>query len=288
MFGHTYNHGAIRKYIIMFGNMFNDIDVVRYNSSGTPIQTIRVPIAYGPKEKFLARLDGDGGLDRQVSIQLPRLGFEIVNMSYAPARALNKMQRNTAIGSSAGVLRSQFTPVPYDINMALYGMFANNEDAVQVVEQILPFFRPEWTNSVKIVPSMGQYFDVPTVFNDMSIEDTYDNDYQVRRSIIYTFNFTIKGYIFGPVSNKGIIKRTQIDLVIPSANTATGNVVVSTSEGPQKQIVLTPGLLANGAPTTNSAASVATTSITSNSNYGYAFDSYDYFDGIARHNHQSG
>ena len=288
MFGHTYNHGAIRKYIIMFGNMFNDIDVVRYNSSGAAVQTIRVPIAYGPKEKFLARLDADGGLDRKVAIQLPRLSFEIVNMSYAPTRSLNKMQRNTAIGSSASSLRSQFTPVPYDINMALYGMFANNEDAVQVVEQILPFFRPEWTNSVKIVPSMGQYFDVPTVFNDMSIEDTYENDYTIRRSIIYTFNFTIKGYIFGPVSNKGVIKRTQVDVTIPSANTASGNIIVSSTEGPQKQIVLTPGLLANGAPTTNSTASVASSSITSNSNYGYAFDSYDYFDGITRHDHQSG
>ena len=146
MFGHSYYHGVIRKYIIMFGNMFNDIDVVRYNNAGTASQTIRVPIAYGPKEKFLVRLRTDPNLNRDVAIQLPRLAFEITDMSYAPTRSLSKLQKNTAIGSQGDSLRSQFTPVPYDINMSLYGMFANQEDAVQVVEQILPFFRPEWTN----------------------------------------------------------------------------------------------------------------------------------------------
>ena len=286
MFGHSYYHGVIRKYIIMFGNMFNDIDIVRYNKAGQKVQTIRIPIAYGPREKYLARLDQDPNLNRPVAIQLPRLSFEIVSMAYAPTRALSKLQRNTAIGVGSNTLRSQFTPVPYDINIALYGMFANNEDAVQVVEQILPFFRPEWTHSVKLVPSMGEYYDIPTVLTDMSIEDTYDADYQTRRSIIYTFNFTVKGYIFGPVSNKGVIKRTIVDLTIPSQTSANGSIIVSTQEGPQSKITLTPGLLANGSPTSNSSASVPLSSITSNSNYGFAFDSELFFDGVNRHNHE--
>lgn len=280
MFGHNYNHGAIRKYIIMFGNMFNDINVVRYNKAGQAQQVIRVPIAYGPREKFLARLDQDPTLSREVAIQLPRLSFEITNMSYSPNRALNKLTKNTSIGAGTNSLRSQFTPVPYDINIQLSGMFANNEDAVQVVEQILPFFRPEWTNSVKIVPSIGDFYDVPTVLNSMSIEDTYDADYQTRRAIIYTFDFTVKGYIFGPVSNRGVIKRAVIDIT----NNASGD-PIGTETGPQKKIILTPGLLANGQPTSNSSASVALSAIDANSNYGYAFDSYDYFDGVNRHEH---
>jgi hypothetical protein len=280
MFGHTYNHGAIRKYIIMFGNMFNDINVVRYNNAGQAVQAIRVPIAYGPREKFLARLDQDPTLSKEVAIQLPRLSFEITNMSYSSNRALNKMVRNSTAGTGTNSLKTQFAPVPYDINIQLSGMFANQEDAVQVVEQILPFFRPEWTNSVKIVPEIDDYYDVPTVLNSMTIEDTYDSDYQTRRAIIYTFDFTVKGYIFGPVSNKGVIKRTIIDIT----NNASAD-PIGTEAGPQKKIILTPGLLANGQPTSNSAASVALSSINANSNYGYAFDSYDYFDGINRHDH---
>lgn len=277
MFGHNYYHGVIRKYIIMFGNMFNDIDVVRYNNAGTASQTIRVPIAYGPKEKFLVRLRTDPNLDRDVAIQLPRLAFEITDMSYAPTRSLSKLQKNTAIGSQGDSLRSQFTPVPYDINMSLYGMFANQEDAVQVVEQILPFFRPEWTNSVKLIPSIGQFYDIPTVMTGLSIEDTYEADFQARRAIIYTFTFTVKGYIFGPVSNKGVIKRTVLDF-------ASDNTVGTPFN---ERISLTPGLLANGSPTANSSASIDTSSITANTTYGFAFDQENYFDGIDRHGHGS-
>jgi hypothetical protein len=280
MFGASYNHGVIRKYIIMFGSMFNDIDVNRYDRSGARIQTIRVPIAYGPKEKFLARLRQDANLDRAVATQLPRMSFEITDMSYAPTRTLNKLIKNTSTGSTDNSLQSQFTPVPYDINITLSAMFANNEDAVQVVEQILPYFRPEFTHSVKLIPETGHYFDVPTVLGGMSIEDTYEADFQTRRAIIYSFQFVVKGYIFGPVSNKGVIKRTVVDIGIPSSDfnpTAT--------EGPNKKIILTPGLLANGSPTANSSASIPTSSIGANTAYGFAFDSIDFFDGTENHEH---
>ena len=285
MFGHQFYHQALRKYIIMFGNMFNDIYISRKNNSGTTIQTLKVPIAYGPKEKFLARLRGDANLNRPVATQLPRLSFEITNMAYAADRTVNKLQRNVAVSDGSNTLRSQFTPVPYDLTVSLYGMFAGNEDAVQVVEQILPFFRPEWTNSVKLVPEMGHYYDVPTILNDMSIEDTYEADFQERRAIIYTFNFTVKGFLFGPVSKKGIIRRTYVDFTIPSSNTATGNVIISTTEGPQSRLTITPGLLANGSPTSNSTASIAITSISANDTYGFAIDHENFFDGLNRHHH---
>ncbi|MDA9008028.1 tail sheath stabilizer and completion protein [Porticoccaceae bacterium] len=278
MFGGHFYHGAIRKYIIMFGSMFNDIDVVRYDKQGNRVQGIRVPIAYGPKEKFLARLNQDPGLDRQVATQLPRMSFEVTDMAYSPTRTLNKMQRNTSLnGGSNNTMRSQFTPVPYDISITLSAMFANNEDAVQVVEQILPYFRPEFTHSVKLVPEIEQYYDIPTVLQGMTIEDTYEADFQTRRAIIYSFNFVVKGYIFGPVSNKGTIKRTVVDFNIPS-----GDTLVNAAEGPNKRLVLTPGLLANGSPTSISADSVSAGSISANSDYGFAFDSEDFFDGETR------
>ena len=280
MFGASYNHGVIRKYIIMFGSMFNDIDINRYDNNGNRIQTIRVPIAYGPKEKFLARLRQDPNLDKAVATQLPRMSFEVTDMTYAPTRTLNKLIRNTSTGLNDNALQSQFTPVPYDINISLSAMFANNEDAIQVVEQILPYFRPEFTHSVKLIPETGQYFDVPTVLGGMSIEDTYESDFQTRRAIIYSFQFVVKGYIFGPVSNKGVIKRAVIDLGIPSTDFSP-----SATEGPNKKIILTPGLLANGSPTADPSVSVDTSSIGANTSYGFAFDSIDYFDGSENHEH---
>tara|TARA_Y100000296_G_C5117958_1_gene228825 strand:- start:133 stop:993 length:861 start_codon:yes stop_codon:yes gene_type:complete len=286
MFGHQFYHQALRKYIIMFGNMFNDIYISRKNNSGTTIQTLKVPISYGPKEKFLARLNADPNLNRTVATQLPRLAFEITNMTYAADRTVNKLKRNVAISDGNNTLRSQYVPVPYDLTVSLYGMFAGNEDAVQVVEQILPFFRPEWTNSVKLVPEMGHYYDVPTILNDMSIEDTYEADFQTRRAIIYTFNFTVKGLLFGPVSKTGIIRRTYVDFTVPSSNTATGNVIVSTTEGPQSRLTITPGVLANGSPTSNSSASIAVTSINANNTYGFAIDHENFFDGLNRHHHE--
>jgi len=263
----------------MFGNMFNDIDVVRFNNAGDAVQTLRVPIAYGPKEKFLARLRQDPDISPSVATTLPRLSFEITGFNYDPARQMNKQNRITSIGSGNNSLRSGFAPSPYSIDMSLYGMFANNEDAVQVVEQILPYFRPEWTNSVKIVPSLGIYVDVPTVLQGMTMEDTYEADFQTRRAIIYTFNFTVKGYIYGPVTNKGVITRTKVDFHIPSANTATGNVIVNTSDFEVERVTLTPGLLANGSPTANSSASVNRSAISANSTYGFAFDTDNFFTG---------
>jgi hypothetical protein len=266
MFGHQYNHGVIRKYIIMFGNMFNDLVIVR-NKGNTEVQKFSVPIAYGPREKFLARLNQDPNLDRQVAIQLPRFSFEITAMSYASTRTLNKTIRNTSTNTDASKKTSQFTPVPYDFNISLYGMFSNNEDAVQAVEQILPFFRPEWTHSMRLIDSMNDYYDIPTVMESMTIEDSYEQGFTERRALIYTFNFVVKGYIFGPVTNKGIIKRTILDFY-PDTDLTTKV---------QKKIDLTPGLLANGSPTSNSSASVAASLINSDDNYGYAFDSEEFF-----------
>ena len=277
MFGQFHYHSAIRKYIVMFGNMFNDIDVVRFDKAGNSVQQLRVPIAYGPKEKFLIKLRTDPDGRREIAMVLPRLSFELTSMNYAPERVLNRTHKQLGIGGGNNSLRQTFTPAPYDLDMTLYAMFANQEDAVQVVEQILPYFRPEWTNSVKIVPELDTYVDVPTILNGMTIEDTYDGDFDTRRAIIFTFTFKIKGYLFGPVTNKGIIRRTLVNTFNPQANTATSNVVIRSSDTKLQTLTLTPGLLANGQPTANSTASVPISQISANSNFGFAFDREDFF-----------
>ena len=271
MFGTYFYHEILRKTIIAFGTLFNNIEIKHKDTSGNGFSQLKVPIAYGPKEKFLARLRQNPDLGREVATTLPRLSFEITGFNYDSARAMNKQNRITSIGSGNNTLRSGWAPAPYNIDISLYGMFANNEDAVQVVEQILPYFRPEWTNSVKIVPSLGIYVDVPTIMTGMQLEDTYEADFQTRRAIIYTFNFTVKGYIYGPVTNKGLITRTKVDFHLqPTANTEAYEA---------ERITLTPGLLANGSPTSNTSASVARSAINANSNYGFAFDTENFFTG---------
>ena len=270
MFGHQFYHESIRRYIIMFGNMFNDIDIIRYNDNKEISRIIRVPIAYGPRDKFLSRIDTDPNLDRQIAIQLPRLAFEMTNISYDSTRALNKLTRNINLGESDDKLRGQYTPVPYNIDITLNAMFRYNEDAVQCMEQILPFFRPEWTNSIKLVDSIGDYYDIPTVLNSISIEDNYDSGFEDRRTIIHRMDFTIKGYIFGPITNKGVITRTIVNYKSDTPTTT------ATSE----RDTLVPGLLANGQPTTDSSLSISRDTISANSDYGFAFDKENFFTGI--------
>ena len=277
MLGTYYYHEIIRRTIIAFGTLFNNIEIKHKTQAGGAFSSVKVPIAYGPREKFLARLRTDPDNRREIAMVLPRLSFELTSMNYAPERVLNRTHKQLGIGGGNNSLRQTFTPAPYDLDMTLYAMFANQEDAVQVVEQILPYFRPEWTNSVKIVPELDTYVDIPTIYTGMTIEDTYDGDFDTRRAIIYTFTFKIKGYLFGPVTNKGIIRRTLVNTFNPQANTATSNVVIRSSDTKLQTLTLTPGLLANGQPTANSTASIPISQISANSNYGFAFDREDFF-----------
>lgn len=280
MFNNFY-HSIIRKYIINFGRMFNDISIVRYDKDQNPVQSIKIPIAYGPKEKFLVRLRDDPKLDKQVAIKLPRLSFEMTGLNYAPERGLAKVIKNRYDMLNRDNKKLQFTPTPYDFNISLYGMFENNEDAVQVVEQILPYFRPEWTFNMRLVDSIDEYFDIPYILNQTTIEDTYESNFDIRRAIIYTFTFTIKGYLLGPIQNRGVIKRSVVDVVTPPPGIQMGTF----EYGPQKKVILTPGLTANGEPTTNPDESIPYMEVQEADPWDYAFDSEEYLDGIERHDH---
>jgi hypothetical protein len=207
-------HETIRNIIVGFGTLFNDIHVVRKNNSGVVTQSMKVPLAYGPKQKWLARLDQDAGLDSKVAITLPRMGFEIQNLTYDPARKLNRVQKFKKVKASASnsnKLDTQFMPVPYNLNIQLYAMAKNSDDALQMVEQILPYFQPDYTLTIKDMPEMGVARDIPIVLNSINYEDNYQGDYAERRAIMYTLDFTTKFYLYGPVTSSKVIKTVQVD-----------------------------------------------------------------------------
>ena len=207
-------HETVRSIIVGFGTLFNDIHVVRKNNSGVVIQSMKVPLAYGPKQKWLTRLDQDDGLDSKVALTLPRLGFEIQDLTYDPARKLNRVQKFKKVKSSAsdsGKLDTQYMPVPYNVGIQLYAMAKQSDDALQIVEQILPYFQPDYTLTIKDMEDMGIARDIPIVLNSIQYEDNYRGTYEERRAIIYTLDFTTKFYLYGPVTSSKVIKTVQVD-----------------------------------------------------------------------------
>ena len=198
MFGNIFHHNTLRKYVILFGTVFNNIYVTRQNAGGETVQTIKVPLSYGPKEKYLASLEGNPNLDNKVAVTVPRISFEMTTFQYDPERKLNTLNRKVKNN------KSQYQPVPYNISFQMSILVKNAEDGTKIVEQILPYFTPEWTASVHLVPDMeDDPWDIPIILNDISSEDTYEGNFETRRAIIWTLNFTMKGYLFGPTKQIG-------------------------------------------------------------------------------------
>ena len=222
MFGQTFYHKSLRNYIIMFGNLFNDIQVNRYDSNNKLNTSIKVPINYGPRDKALSRIDQNPDLIPEYGIILPRMSFEMIAMNYAPTRKLNTIDRRAKLVSDNSRLQFQYNPVPYDINMTLSIMVQNADDGAQILEQILPFFTPEWTTTMKLVPGMDFLTDIPVVLQAVSTEDTYEGSFETRRALIHTLDFIIKGYFYGPVKTSEVIRKAQIDIGAVQANTSFG------------------------------------------------------------------
>jgi hypothetical protein len=282
MFGSQFYHQSLRKYVIMFGNMFNDIVVRRYDTANNNVSAVTVPLAYGPKEKFLVRTTQDPDLDQQIAIQLPRMAFEMTTLNYDGQRRLNSTGRNIKVTTDEDKLDFNYNPVPYDLQFNLYAYVRNADDGAQILEQIVPYFGPEWTNQVRLIPQTSITMDVPTILNTVSIEDTYEGDFNNRRALIYTFDFTVKGFFYGPTKRQGIIKRAQIDFGVVTANTNSGRKITLEDvarTGRSSRIVIQPGLLANGSPTTNSSASIPYNQINATDDYGFCSNSFFFVDG---------
>jgi hypothetical protein len=242
--------------------------VTRQNTAGETIQTLKVPLSYGPKEKYLARLEGNPTLDNKVAMTVPRIAFEMTSFQYDPERKLNTLNRKVKNNKAA------YQPVPYNITFQLSILVKNAEDGTKIVEQILPYFTPDWTASVHLVPDMeDDPWDIPIILNDISTEDTYEGNFETRRAIIWTLNFTLKGYLFAPTkaigsgngTDGGIIKYIDVN-IRPTANVVTANI---TNTAAVETVHVYPGLTANGEPTSNAAASIDWSLINSDDNYGF-------------------
>ena len=213
MLGQQFYHETIRKIIVAFGTTFNNVQLVRKDSSGNITQSMKVPLAYGPREKFLVRLRSDADLSSKVAVTLPRIGFEIQNLTYDATRKLNRVQKFKKVnaGNNTRSIDTQYMPVPYNLDVVLYILAKQSVDALQIVEQILPYFQPDYTITVNDMADMGIKRDVPIILNGISYEDSYEGDFEQRRALIYTMNFTCKFYLYGPVTSSNIIRTVQAD-----------------------------------------------------------------------------
>ena len=213
MLGTYYYHEIMRKTIVAFGTLFNQIYIRHDDRSGNTYSDLKVPLAYGPSQKFLARLEQQEDLNKPVQITLPRMSFEMNNIQYDSTRKVGITQTFKAVDKNNSSVKKVFMPVPYNVGFELNILTKLNDDALQIVEQILPYFQPSFNVTIDLIDSIGEKRDVPIVLDSISFQDDYEGDFSTRRALIYTLRFTAKTYLFGPVadSSEGLIKKVQVD-----------------------------------------------------------------------------
>jgi hypothetical protein len=216
MFGYFY-HEILRKTIISFGTLFNDITIQRVNSEGEIFSLLQVPLAYSSTQKFLARLEQSPDLNKPVQISLPRMSFEFIGLYYDSQRKVTTTQFFVTKDKNNNEFRRAYMPVPYNMDFELSIFTKTNDDMLQIIEQILPYFQPHFTLTVDLVSSIGEKRDVPIILNSISMDDSYEGNFDTRRALIYTLKFTAKTYLFGPIStedvSKDIIKKISIGFI---------------------------------------------------------------------------
>tara|TARA_B100002019_G_scaffold246728_1_gene224760 strand:+ start:9580 stop:10392 length:813 start_codon:yes stop_codon:yes gene_type:complete len=215
MLGTQFYNEAVRKTVISFGTLFNNIELKKI-VNGQVMEVEKVPLAYGPKNKFLYRLQGNPTDGRKVAITLPRLYFEMTGIEYDSARKTPAITRTKAVlpvdgeSTNATQVMTQYVPVPYNIGFEVGIIAKSQDDGLQILEQILPFFQPNFNMSVKFIPDMNEVRDVAIVLNSVDFDDDWEDDFNTRRSLIYTLRFTAKSYIYGPYSKADVIRKSRI------------------------------------------------------------------------------
>tara|TARA_B100000965_G_scaffold190967_1_gene159419 strand:+ start:36072 stop:37118 length:1047 start_codon:yes stop_codon:yes gene_type:complete len=211
MLGTYFYHEILRKTVISFGTLFNDIHIRHKDNAGKSISDMKVALAYGPMQKFLARIEQQPELNRATQISLPRMSFEMTTLVYDPTRKSSVTQ--TFKASDGTNLRKVFMPVPYNIGFELNILVKLNDDGLQILEQILPFFQPSFNLSIDLIKVIGEKRDISVVLDNIGFQDDYEGDFATRRALIYTLNFTAKTFLFGPVADtpEGLIKKVQVD-----------------------------------------------------------------------------
>lgn len=260
MLGKDFYFQLIRKYVQTFGKLFDNINITRVDANGTPVAIIKVPLHYAAKDKLLARVIQDPNIDRPSALTLPRMSFELLSYNYDADRKLNTVGKLVIPSESPNTMNYVFNPVPYNFYFKLYIYVLNAEDGTKIIEQILPYFTPDYTPAVHLIPEMGIVMDVPVQLNQtVNVTDTYDGKFTERRAMITQFDFILKGYLYGPIREKAIIKfvKTQFyaDLGMVSDPTDT--------------ITIQPGLTEDGEPTNKIEESVDVNIIYADDDYGF-------------------
>lgn len=237
MFEYFY-HEIFRKTIIGFGSLFNNLSIRHTNDDGEVVDVIKVPLSYGPTQKFLARLEQSPDLSKPVQITLPRLSFEFTGLTYDASRKVTTTQTFTAKQSDDGtIVKKAYMPVPYNMQFELSLMSKLNDDALQIIEQILPYFQPSYNLTIELLDDVNEKRDIPIVLENITMQDDYEGDFTTRRVLVYTLRFSAKTYLFGPVSTatKDIIKKATVGVTAsgPSGRSSTLNRSVSYSATPR-------------------------------------------------------
>ena len=207
MFEYFY-HEILRKTVISFGTLFNGMVIKHTDSSDNTVSEVKVPLAYGPMQKFLARLEQSADLNKPVQMSLPRMSFEFIGLNYDSSRKVTTTQQFVTIGDQ----KKAYMPVPYNMAFELNIMTKLNDDMLQIVEQILPYFQPSYNLSVTLVGDISEKRDIPVVLDSVTMNDDYEGDFSTRRALIYTLRFTAKTYLFGPIADasKDLIKKVSV------------------------------------------------------------------------------
>ena len=235
MLGTYFYHEILRKTVIGFGTLFNNINIRHKDASGTNFSVMKVPLAYGPMQKFLARIQQQPDLEREIAITLPRLSFEMQGIQYDPTRKTGIAQTFLAKGGTTA--KKVYMPVPYNVGFELSIMAKLSDDALQILEQIVPYFQPSFNITVNLVSSIGEKKDIPIVLESINQSDQYEGSFETRRTIVYTLGFTAKTYLFGPVADnpEGLIKKVDVDYYADTnTKTARRNIRYSATPAAKK------------------------------------------------------
>jgi hypothetical protein len=272
MMNRTFYHGTLKKYVILFGTLFNTLWINRPDADGNIKQSMKVPLSYSPREKFLARIrginDGKDPMLQPFAVTLPRMGFEITAFSYAPERKLTTINRFVKKDSTNPDVRNfQYNPVPYDITFSLSIYVKNTEDGTMIVEQILPYFTPEWTTTAQLIDDPDITLDIPLVLTNVTSDEVYEGNFEERRVIIWTLDFTMKAFFFGPTRKQGVIKLANVNFYDSTIFDDIGDSIGVTEA--ISRIVTYPGMTANGEPTQDPDLTIDRSEIKSTDNFDY-------------------
>jgi len=232
MFEYFYNE-ILRRTVIAFGTLFNNISIKHTNSSNQVVSDLKVPLAYGPTQKFLARLTQSPDLNKAVAMTLPRMSFEFTGLTYDSSRKVTTTQTFTSKSATDGsVTKKAYMPVPYNMQFELSIMSKLNDDALQIIEQILPYFQPSYNLTVELVDEIDEKRDIPIVLENVTMQDDYEGDFSTRRVLLYTLRFTAKTFLFGPVTTatKDIIKTAKISFISGTDLTNTSRELAYTAQ----------------------------------------------------------